>query len=109
MEKTLLDQGLDIVRFEDDATTMQALFSGQVDAVAEPDAQANTAIRLRGDTDTEQKFVFSVQPNSMAVRMESVELKDTLDKIIADLIASGELNAISEKWVGSPLPELKAN
>jgi polar amino acid transport system substrate-binding protein len=39
VEKTLIDQGLDIVRFDDDATTRQALFSGQVDAVAEPDAR----------------------------------------------------------------------
>lgn len=108
VEKTLIEHGLDIVRFDDDATTMQALFSGQVDAVAEPDAQANTVMRIRGDADMEQKFVFSMQPNSMAVRLGSVELRDALNKIIADLTASGELNAISEKWVGSPLPDLKA-
>lgn len=108
VEKTLIEHGLDIVRFDDDATTMQALFSGQVDAVAEPDAQANTVMRIRGDADMEQKFVFSMQPNSMAVRLGSVELRDALNKIIAVLTASGELNAISEKWVGSPLPDLKA-
>jgi polar amino acid transport system substrate-binding protein len=109
VEKTLVEKGLDIVRFEDDATTMQALFSGQVDAVAEPDAQANAVLRIRGDAaDMEQKFVFSTQPNSMAVRLGSTDLRDALNKIIADLTASGELNAISEKWIGSPLPDLAA-
>jgi polar amino acid transport system substrate-binding protein len=109
VEATLIEHGLDIVRFDDDATTMQALFSGQVDAVAEPDAQANAVLRIRGDAaDMEQKFVFSIQPNSMAVRMDSLELRDWLNGVIADLIESGQLNAISEKWIGSPLPDLKA-
>ena len=35
---------LTILRFEDDATTMQALFSGQVQAIAGPDAQANACL-----------------------------------------------------------------
>ena len=43
--------GYEILRFEDDATVMQALFSGQVDAVASPDAQANAAMKARNDTD----------------------------------------------------------
>jgi hypothetical protein len=46
-------------------------------------------MRIRGDADMEQKFVFSVQPNAMAVRLEAVELQQALNKIIADLIASG--------------------
>lgn len=98
--------GLTILRFEDDATTMQALFSGQVQAVASPDAQSNAAIKARGDDTIAVKFFFSLQPNSMAVRKDATELQQALNEIIEKMKQSGELDAIAREWVGSPLPEL---
>lgn len=98
--------GLTILRFEDDSTVMQALFSGQVQAIAGPDAQANSAIKARGETETELKFVFGVQPNSMALRKDATELHQWLNNVIYYIKQNGELNAISEKWVGGPLPPL---
>ncbi len=106
VEKTLVDRGLNVVRFDDDATTMQALFSNQVDAVAEPDAQANAVMKIRKDADMEQKFVFSVQPNSMTVRKGATDLHQWLNNTIYYIKQNGELNAISQKWVGSDLPPL---
>jgi polar amino acid transport system substrate-binding protein len=98
--------GLTILRFEDDSTTMQALFSGQVQAIAGPDAQANAAMKAKGDTETELKFVFGMQPNSMAVRKDARDLHQWLNNVIYFIKQNGELNAISEKWVGGPLPQL---
>lgn len=97
---------LTILRFEDDATTMQALFTGQVQAIAGPDAQANAAIKARGESETEVKFFFGMQPNSMTVRKDAYELKQWLNNMIYYIKQNGELNAISEKWVGGPLPTL---
>ena len=97
---------LKILRFEDDSTVMQALFSGQVQAIAGPDAQANSAIKAKGDTDTEPKFFFGMQPNSMALRKDALELHQWLNNVIYYIKQNGELNAISEKWVGGPLPNL---
>lgn len=97
---------LAILRFDDDSTTMQALFSGQVEAIAGPDAQANAAMKARGDTETELKFVFGMQPNSMALRKDAGELHQWLNNVIYYIKQNGELNTISEKWVGSPLPPL---
>jgi polar amino acid transport system substrate-binding protein len=98
--------GLTILRFEDDSTVMQALFSDQVQAIAGPDAQANSAINAKGDTETEPKFFFGMQPNSMALRKDATELHQWLNNMIYYIKQSGELNAISEKWVGGPLPAL---
>ena len=98
--------GLTILRFEDDSTTMQALFSGQVQAIAGPDAQANAAMKAKGDTETELKFVFGMQPNSMAVKKDARDLHQWLNNVIYYIKQNGELNAISEKWVGGPLPQL---
>jgi polar amino acid transport system substrate-binding protein len=98
--------GLTILRFEDDSTTMQALFSGQVQAIAGPDAQSNAAIRSRGQTDVELKFFFGMQPNSMTVRKDAYDLRQWLNNTIYYIKLSGELDAIAQKWVGSPLPNL---
>ena len=110
VEPTLVEHsktdGLTVVRFEDDSTTMQALFSGQVDAVAEPDAQANAAIKARKAVDMEPKFVFSKQPNSMTTRKDAFELHQWLNNAIYLMKLNGDLDAISRKWVGAPLPEL---
>lgn len=97
---------LTILRFEDDATTMQALFSGQVQAVASPDAQSNAAIKARNDDTIENKFFFSMQPNSMTVRKGETELQQYLNGLIEKMKESGELDAIAREWVGSPLPDL---
>lgn len=106
VEQILIDRGLDVVRFQDDSTTIQALFSGQVDAVAEPDAQANAALAARPEADMELKFIFSVQPNSMTVRKGATELRQWLNNLIYYIKLNGELDEISQRWVGSPLPEL---
>jgi polar amino acid transport system substrate-binding protein len=98
--------GLTVVRFEDDSTTMQALFSGQVDAVAEPDAQANAALKVRGDADMETKFLISKQPNSMTVKHDAFELHQWLNNAIYLMKLNGDLDAICRKWIGSPLPDM---
>jgi len=95
---------LNILFFEDDSTTMQALFSDQVDAVAEPDAQANAAIKARNQTDSEVKFVFGIQPNSIAVRKDAWDLHQWLNNTIYFMKNQGELDTISRKWIGGPLP-----
>lgn len=65
--KRKAEGGYEIAYFEDDATVLQSLFAGQVQAVASPDAQANAAIKLRNDTTSELKFFFGKQPNSMEI------------------------------------------
>lgn len=97
---------LTILRFEDDSTVMQALFSSQVDAIAGPDAQAHAAQKARGDTENEAKFFFGMQPNSMTVRKGNYDLHQWLNNTIYFIKQNGELNVVAEKWVGSPLPPL---
>ena len=75
-------------------------------AVAEPDAQANAAIRARDDKETEVKFFFGKQPNSMAMRKDAFELHQYLNTIIYNMKLNGELEELSKKWVGSSLPDL---
>jgi polar amino acid transport system substrate-binding protein len=110
VEPTLVRQealvGLKVVRFDTDAAVIQALFSGQIDACAEPDTIANQSLKARPDGDMALKFLFSKQPNSMAVRKDAFELHQWLNNTIYFIKNNGELDEIARKWVGSPLPDL---
>jgi polar amino acid transport system substrate-binding protein len=47
-----------------------------------------------------------MQPNSMTMRKDAYELRQWLNNFIYYVKQNGELDAISQKWVGGPLPAL---
>lgn len=98
--------GLQIVRFQDDATVVQALLAQQIDAAAIPDGVAKDVIKQQPEVDMAIKFTFFHQPNAMAVRLEENDMRDWLNKAIVKMTGSGELNKISLKWTGNPLADL---
>lgn len=98
--------GLQIIRYQDDATVVQALIAHQIDAAAIPDGVAKDVMKQQSDAGLAIKFTFFHQPNAMAVRLEEQEMRDWLNKSIIKMTASGELNKISLKWTGNPLPDL---
>jgi polar amino acid transport system substrate-binding protein len=98
--------GAGIVRFDDDATCAQALFSRQVDAAVLADVTITQLLASSSTQDFEQKFSFSLQPNSMAVRLSQTELHRWLNNTIYWIKNTGELDDISRKWLKTPLPEL---
>ena len=98
--------GLQIVRFDDDATTIQALLSGQVDGAAIGDTVANAIAREDPQANIEVKFPLFFQGFSMAVRPGSFELLQWVNNFIYYVKLSGELNKIHEKWLHAPLGNL---
>lgn len=98
--------GTNIVRFEDDATTAQALISNQVDAVALPQTTGNEIVKTRAAGKFDSKFSFAQQPNSMTVRKDAFELHQWLNNVIYFIKVSGELDAVARKWTNAPLPSL---
>jgi polar amino acid transport system substrate-binding protein len=98
--------GTNIVRFDDDAICAQAVFSRQVEAAALPDTTINAIIEKNASANAELKFAFALQPNSMAVRKDQMELHQWLNNTIWFMKNSGELDEISKKWLKAPLPEM---
>ncbi|WP_419694582.1 transporter substrate-binding domain-containing protein [Mesorhizobium muleiense] len=98
--------GLEIVVFEDDSTTAQALFAGQVDATALPSTVANAIIQQRPDAGLQVGFTFFRQGNSMATTLQDFEVHQWLNTAIYLMKNSGELDAIATKWTGTPMPQL---
>ncbi|WP_418137453.1 transporter substrate-binding domain-containing protein [Agrobacterium sp. El2ro-1b] len=99
-------EGLEIVVYEDDSTSAQALLAGQVDAVALPSTVGEAIIKQRPEAGLQVGFTFFQQGNSMATKIEDFELRQWLNTSIYLMKMSGDLDRISMKWTGRPLPQL---
>ncbi|MDT1060914.1 transporter substrate-binding domain-containing protein [Paracoccus sp. CPCC 101403] len=105
----LLGDVPNIRRFDDDSSTMQALVSGQVDAIG-----GNTTYKINLDkaapgNDFEQKVVFQEQWMGVATKPGDKEANDWLNAFIQKIKADGRLEAISQKWLGAGLPQFPAS
>jgi polar amino acid transport system substrate-binding protein len=90
--------GTNIQRFDDDSTTNQALFSGQVDAIVSGAAAANA---INSQTDAfERKFAVRQSPMGIGVRRGDFDLLQWLNTEVMMLWASGELQQTQKQWLG---------
>jgi polar amino acid transport system substrate-binding protein len=101
-------EGTEIRRFDDDASAMQALLSGQVDAIGCSTTVA-AQIAKRAPNAFEQKLVLRQQLMAVAMRPGQDELLKAVDSSIDKNVASGELNKLYRKWLETDLPALKSN
>lgn len=101
-------QGTPLKRFDDDATALQALISGQVQAMG----ASNTILaQLNKDypqLNIEPKLTLREQANGMAFRKADTALAEYANKFIAEIEKNGELSAINQRWFGIPLNKLPA-
>jgi polar amino acid transport system substrate-binding protein len=99
-------EGLDIVVYEDDSTSAQALISGQVDATALPSTVANGLLQQVPNAGLQIGFTFFRQGNSMATLPGDFEILQYLNTAIYLMKISGDLDKIAVKWTGDPLPAI---
>ena len=100
--------GATVQRFDDDATTVQALVSGQVDAIGAAYTQVANLNKLAGAGKYEVRMVLQRVFNGAAVRPGEREWVTYLNDVIGRKTASGELPALYKKWIGGDLPKLPA-
>jgi len=99
-------QGTEIRRFDDDASAMQALISGQVDAIGcSTTVAAQIAKRVPANT-FEDKFVLRQQEMAVAMRPGQAELLKTVNDFVTRNTANGELNKLYRKWLERDLPAM---
>jgi polar amino acid transport system substrate-binding protein len=96
-------EGTVIRRFDDDAATIQAMLSGQVDAVG-----GNTFYVQRLNQQKpgvfEDKLEFSRLFNGACSRLGDKEMNAALNAFIDRIVANGELAKPYEKWMGMKPP-----
>ncbi|HEX2147907.1 MAG TPA: transporter substrate-binding domain-containing protein [Pseudorhizobium sp.] len=100
-------QDATIQRFDDDASAVQALLSGQVELIGVSNVVA-AQIEQAAPGRFNQKIELSQQVQGIAVRKGSTELLEAVNAFVKKVKADGQLNAIHEKWLGSPLPNFVA-
>ncbi|MDI1246903.1 MAG: transporter substrate-binding domain-containing protein [Rhodoferax sp.] len=101
-------EGTEIRRFDDDASAMQALLSGQVDAIGCSTTVAAQIAKRAGDA-YENKLILKQQLMAVAMRQEQPDLLKTMNDFVARNTANGELNKLYQKWLKADLPAMPVN
>ncbi len=100
-------EGTEIRRFDDDASAMQALMSGQVDAIGCSTTVA-AQIEKRAPANTyENKFLLRQQVMGIVMLPGQAELLKTIDSFVDHNTANGELNKLYRKWLETDLPKMQ--
>lgn len=100
--------GTPLKRFDDDATALQALISGQVQAMGASNTILAQLLKDYPQLNIEPKLTLKEQANGMAFRKADTALAEFSNKFIAEIEANGELSKINQKWFGIALPKLPA-
>ncbi|MGV7214790.1 transporter substrate-binding domain-containing protein [Bradyrhizobium sp. UFLA05-112] len=94
-----------IIRFEDEATTMTAVVSNQADLVAQVPTLVDLINKKNPDKNLEPKLPLRTAPMGVGMRKEDTELKQWVDAWVKKNIANGKLQEIFRKFQGTDLPK----
>ncbi len=101
---TKLAPNANIQRFDDDATAAAAFLSGQAQLLATADVVAMDLMSKNPGAQLKPKFIMEFSPCYIGIQQGSPELLRWLDTFIHVNLRNGTLSALSEKWLGTPLP-----
>jgi polar amino acid transport system substrate-binding protein len=92
-----------MLSFDDDSANIQALLSGQVDAIA-ANQFAIGRIEAQAPGVYEEKFILSKNYKGVGTRLGDVEINAAVNAFFEDVTASGKLDELYQKWFSLPLP-----
>ncbi|HEX7972986.1 MAG TPA: transporter substrate-binding domain-containing protein [Anaerolineales bacterium] len=93
-----------IARFDDQATTVQAFLTGQVDLIVTGNAIAAKIMKDNPELKVESKFILQQSPSHMGVRRGDDALLKFVNAFIYFHTLNNDLDKLSMKWFGQPLP-----
>lgn len=96
----------EIVRFGDNAATITAYVSGQVDVLVTGNTVAASVAEKNPDLALKTKFIIKDSPAFMGVKAGESNMLQWVNVFILHKTLGGELNELSEKWFGQSLPTL---
>lgn len=101
-------QGTTIRRFDDDAATIQAMLSGQVQAVGGNMFYVQRLNAVKADT-FEDKLEFTRLHNGACSRLGDKEMNAALNDFLGKALAGGQLEAPYQKWFNMKVPGFPAS
>ena len=99
---------MDVKRFEDNAATIAAFVAGQTQVIATSASAAGTIMYKNPQLNTEYKLLLKDSPNFIGVNKGEDKLRLKVNEIIAEAKKNGDIDKMSQKWLGRPagnLPE----
>ncbi|WP_108659523.1 transporter substrate-binding domain-containing protein [Acuticoccus kandeliae] len=94
-----------VLRFDDDASAVQAVLSGQADAVGLAIFPLKMLDQSNPGHNLEKKIVVNNQWTGIATRKGDKEFNEYLNDFLNRIEESGQLNEISQRWLGTDHPE----
>jgi polar amino acid transport system substrate-binding protein len=96
----------EIIRFGDNAATRAAFESGQVDVLVSGNTVAAAISADDPSADIETKFILKESPAFIGVKKGNLDLLFWANTFILHKTLGGDLNALSNTWLGQDLPAL---
>ncbi len=96
----------EVRRFEDNNSTISAFLAGQTQLLATSAQVASTVMAKNPKLGTEYKFLLKDSPNFIGVAKGEDALRKKVDEILIAAKTAGELDKLSQKWLGRPAGDL---
>lgn len=96
----------EIIRFGDNAATLAAYTSGQIDVLVTGNTVAAQLGKDNPDLELESKFTIKESPAFIGVKKGNDDLRRWTNVFILHKTLGGELDELSQKHLGQPLPNL---
>ena len=96
----------EIIRFGDNAATRVAFEQGQVDVLVSVNTVAAAISAADAAADIETKFILKESPAFIGVKKGNLDLLFWVNTFILHKTLGGELNDLSNTWLGLDLPAL---
>jgi len=98
-------KGAEIVRYEDDATLITSMVTGQIDLFSSTPSNLSEMIKQAPAKNLELKFSQKDFDLGIALNKEQPKLKEWINNWVVTNQKNGKLNAIYKKYHGRDLPE----
>ncbi len=102
----VLPEGAELIRFGDNAATISAFLAGQVDVLVTGNTVAANVGKENPDLGLETKFIVRQSPAFIGVRQGEVNMLQWINVFVLHKKLGGQLDELSRKWLGQPLPDL---
>lgn len=96
----------EIIRFGDNAATRAAFESGQVDVLVSGNTVAAAISADDPSADIETKFILKESPAFIGIKKGNLDLLFWVNTFILHKTLGGDLNTLSNTWLGQDLPAL---
>lgn len=108
MTLTGMNADANFMRTEDDATAATAYLSGQAELIATNSLVVQELLKQNAGKEFDRKFMLARGPAHMGVRMGEQNLANWLNVFIYSAVMSGELDKMTQKYLGHPYEPLPA-